>query len=79
VAIGPLGCSPEQMDAMLRPIGTPESFQAAAEWGFIFYRDFFREEPPDGHADGYQVLTVAAHGLLTTRAARIAKFSSLLS
>jgi hypothetical protein len=79
MAVGPLGCSPEQMDAMLQPIGTPESFQAAAEWGFIFYRDFFREEPPDGHADGYQVLTVGALSLLQTRAARVAMHQSPLS
>jgi hypothetical protein len=78
VEIG-VGKDQGEAEARLQPIGTPESFQAAAEWGFIFYRDFFREEPLDGHADGYQVLTVGALGLLQTRAARVAKFSTPLS
>jgi hypothetical protein len=74
-----VGKDAEEAEARTRPIGTPESCQAAAEWAFIFYRDFFEEEPPDGHADGYLVLTVAAHGLLETRAARVAMHSSPLS
>jgi hypothetical protein len=35
-----------EAEARLRPIGTSESFQAAAEWGFIFYRDFLPDPLP---------------------------------
>jgi hypothetical protein len=73
------GVDPEEAEAMLRLIGTPESFQAAAEWAFVLYRDFFGEEPSTGHEDGYIALTAAAHGLLETRAARVAMHSSSLS
>jgi hypothetical protein len=73
------GADPEEAEAMSGPIGTPESFQAAAEWGFVLYRDFFGEEPSTGHEDGYITLTVSAHGLLRSRAARIAMHSSPLS
>jgi uncharacterized protein DUF3631 len=74
-----VGDDPEEAEAMSRPIGTPESFQAAAEWGFVLYRDFFGEEPSDGDEDGYLTLVVSAHELLRTRAARIAMHSSPLS
>jgi hypothetical protein len=74
-----VGTDPEEAEAMSRPIGTPESFQAAAEWGLIFYRDYFGEDPTTGHEAGYSPLTVAAHDLLRTRAARIAMHSSPLS
>jgi hypothetical protein len=73
------GADPEEAAAMSGPIGTPESFQAAAEWGFVLYRDFFGEEPSTGDEDGYITLTVAAHGLSSTRAARIAMHQSPLS
>jgi hypothetical protein len=68
VAVGALGTDPEQMDAMLQPIGTPESFWIAAEWAFVLYRDFFREDPSTGHEDGYRRLAHSAHGLLRARA-----------
>jgi hypothetical protein len=79
IAVGAPGTDPEQMDAMRQPIGTLESFQVAAGWGFVLYRDFFGEEPSTGHADGYMVLTSSAHDLLRTRAARINMHSSPLS
>jgi hypothetical protein len=74
-----VGNDPEEAEAMSGPIGTPESLRVAAEWAFVLYRDFFMEEPSDGHEDGYTVLVISVHGLMQTRAARIAMHSSPLS
>jgi len=63
---------------MLQPIGTPESFRAAAGWAFVFYRDFFGEEPSTGEEDGYIALTASAHELLTARALELRQGVSAL-
>jgi hypothetical protein len=73
IAMGPRGTDPEQMDAMLAPIGTPESLQAAAEWAFILYRDFFREDPSTGKEDGYRALTSMVHVTLREHLSRISR------
>lgn len=79
-AVGPPGCDREYLEAMSHPIGTPESFEAAAEWAFVLYRDFFGEEPSTGDEDGYLALTSAAHVLLRARAfGNFARESSPLS
>jgi hypothetical protein len=62
-----VGNDPEEAEAMSRPIGTPESFQAAAEWAFVLDRDFFGEEPSTGDEDGYSALITAVHELLRAR------------
>ena len=80
IAIGAPGTDPEQMDAMLQPIGTPESFGVAAEWAFVLYRDFFGEGPTTGHEDGYAALIPSAHTLFRARALwNFGKASSPLS
>src|SRR5262249_16688786 len=38
--------------------GPETEIRAAADWAFVFYRDLYGEDPPDGDVDAYMALTV---------------------
>jgi hypothetical protein len=54
----------EEAEALTRPVATPEQWRAAAEWAFLFYRDFLGEDPSTGDEDGYLTLIAGVQTLL---------------
>ena len=47
--------------------GSETEIRAAAEWAFVFCRDLYGEDPPDGDVDAYLVLTVKVLGIRRAR------------